>query len=51
MIINVLSVCGVSHKQAYGPVGMLTLAIPLVAMAFMLLLYAVLPASITMLGG
>lgn len=51
LIITVLSVCGVSHKEAYGPVGMLTLAIPLVAMAFMLLLYAVLPASITILGG
>ncbi|GKX56723.1 permease [Leminorella grimontii] len=51
LIITVLSVCGVNHKQAYGPVGILTLAIPLIAMVFMLLLYTFLPASITSLGG
>ncbi|PWC12091.1 permease [Brenneria roseae subsp. americana] len=51
LIITVFSVCGVNHKQSYGPVGMLTLAIPLIAMCFMLLLYALLPASITTLGG
>ncbi|WDB35054.1 GntP family permease [Escherichia albertii] len=51
LIVTVLSVCGVSHKEGYGPVGILTLAIPLIAMCFMLLLYAVLPASITAFGG
>ncbi len=51
LIVTVLSVCGMNHKQAYGPVGILTLAIPLIAMVFMLVLYSVLPASITTLGG
>ncbi|EMG9951062.1 hypothetical protein V5546_003798 [Acinetobacter baumannii] len=46
LIITVFSVCGVSHKEGYGPVGTLTLAIPLLAMMFMLLLYTFLPASI-----
>lgn len=44
LIITVLSVCGVSHKEAYGPVGVLTLAIPLVCMGIMLVLFSVLPA-------
>mgnify|MGYP001065673479 CR=1 FL=1 len=50
LIVTVLSVCGVSHKEGYGPVGILTLAIPLIAMCFMLLLYAFLPASLISFG-
>ncbi|MCL2893974.1 GntP family permease [Brenneria sp. MC1SB4.1] len=51
LIITVFSVCGVNHKQSYGTVGILTLAIPLIAMCFMLILYYLLPASISALGG
>ncbi|MTJ83208.1 MAG: GntP family permease [Telmatospirillum sp.] len=39
LVVTVLAVCGFSHKEAYGPIGVVTLAIPFLCLVLMVSLY------------
>lgn len=43
LVVTALDVTGVSHKEGYLPVGIVTCVIPLVSLAFMLVLFAIMP--------
>lgn len=43
LVVTVLVLTGLTHKQAYLPVGVLTVAIPLITLVFMVGLFIVMP--------
>ncbi len=43
LVVTALDVTGVSHKEGYAPIGVVTCIIPLVSLVFLLVLFAILP--------
>lgn len=43
LVVTALGVTGVSHKEGYWPIGVVTCVIPLISLVFMIGLFAVLP--------
>ena len=45
-VLTMLLVCGMTHRQSYKDIAVLTVAVPLVALAIMLAVHGVFPALV-----
>lgn len=40
-VVTLLNTCGVDHKDGYLPIGVMTVAMPLITLAFMIILLSI----------